>query len=409
MRDDLWEFVRASGQYHTRDQLSAWMRGTFGEPSGPDLDAARSAADLPEADLSRPLPPPQPGAAGPDLSDRSLYGDEDVDNMTIVDSDLQSRLRVGVGVEDADTVAAEADESLLGGLGAGEAGRVPALRDLAEAAQSEPERAVFLRGDEGKLLERARRESRAVRGELEVRPGGLGARSPRQDAHDEEETTSARDELPAGGGAGPLSPSAAWFEPQTPTRPRPVAGDADDEVAIIDRDRFAPPGPPSMPSSPMPQGMAQSMTAAPDARTIGPAQEMMAPQLPPQLPLPPHGPPPHAQPGAGFGPPPYPMQGELGPPGPMQGELGPPGPMQGGMPGPPGRCVRPATDAARRVRRRVRGSVRSSARDVAGPAHAAQRGVGPRRALLRHRSDLRPGRRGDSEYRPRSDGRMSLC
>ena len=96
----------------------------------------------------------------------------------------------------------------------------------------------------------------------------------------------------------------------------------------------------------MPEGMGPPLSAAPDARTIGPAEGMMAPQLP-LHPLPPHGPPPQSSPGFA---PPYPMQGEPGfpPPepghmhgGPPMGDFGPPmgdfgPPMQGGMPGPPG-------------------------------------------------------------------------
>jgi hypothetical protein len=102
--------------------------------------------------------------------------------------------------------------------------------------------------------------------------------------------------------------------------------------------------------------MPQAMSASPDARTIGPADLMMAPQLPLHE-LPPHGPPHQGPPGPPFAQP-YPVQGEpgfpppdpamrggphmgdFGPPlgdfGPRPGELGPPGPMQGGMPGPPG-------------------------------------------------------------------------
>jgi Protein kinase domain len=343
LRDDLWEFVRASGQYHTRDQLSAWMRGTFGEPNAPELAPARSPEELGTGTgFDEPV---DSGEAGPRLPD-GLYGDDEVDNMTVVDADLQSRLHL---MEDADTVAAEPEHMAMAPPpqqasvhGAIDAGPVPGLRELAEAAQVEPERAVFRDGD-------ARRLAIGSEPSLDVGPG-----KHRSDASEEEETTSDRSSGQQGAPGHGVGPD--WFEPETPERRSPIGShdDPDDRVAIVEHDRGAD-GPsesartsPFMQLDPVVAGAVELGGAQPSPHAH------RSPQAPPSLPVPTSGPDaltmaPHHEipapvPPGGFPPvyqlpadPAFPHSGQaghgpMGPTGPM-GEFGPP-PGPGGPYGP---------------------------------------------------------------------------
>ncbi|HWM85961.1 MAG TPA: protein kinase, partial [Kofleriaceae bacterium] len=265
LRDELWEFVRTAGLFHNRDQLAGWMREVFGEPRAVEMAIAHSQDELGHDKQLDNLQPPAPQAPGPRLPDRMIFEDEDVEHMTVVDADLQSRLRLVV--EDADTVAAEPDDALAGIAAAGgpvrlrppEFAPAPALRDLAEAAQIQPDRAVFRPG------ERLRGEgSSSIAGELHSEPSG-----------DDEETTSARagDPLP-----DPTIDPALWFEPQTPTRrrtPAPDDPDLDDAASPRAPDRMDAPIGPSIDQPAFAPPLVP--TAAPDARTIGPAHEMRAP------------------------------------------------------------------------------------------------------------------------------------
>jgi hypothetical protein len=207
LRDELWQFVRDAGHFHSRDRLAGWMRETFGEPSAADLEAAHSAAAL-SAMTGVPGMP------------ASLYEDEDGENMTVVDADLHSRLRLAV--EDADTVAADADDGLARAIAATQRPAPPALRDLAEVVHRRP------------VLDAEARE-RAGR----VASGMLQDRSEARGHHDDEETTGARSDPHAAG--EPQAGQPAWFEPQTPTKRRiPTPEHSHQplvEVAHLDLDR----------------------------------------------------------------------------------------------------------------------------------------------------------------------------
>lgn len=215
LRDDLWEVVRISGYYQSRDQLAAWMLETFGEPSIADIEAATSSSiDLaPLGQVDRGFAPHAPD------------DDDDGENMTMVDSELAARLHL-VG-DDSDTVASVVERLAgAGGRDPAESGPVPALRELAHAAQSDPERAVFRAGADD--LARGVDPSFAL-GLLPVQPAAGG---------EDEDTTNARLALARRTKPGPGSPSS-WVEPQTPTRRRnavPEAGIDEDSGEHTDDD-----------------------------------------------------------------------------------------------------------------------------------------------------------------------------
>jgi serine/threonine protein kinase len=341
LRDDLWEFVRASGQYHTRDQLSAWMLSTFGEPNAPELAPARSPEELgPGTGFDSAVQPQE--EPGPRLPDTPLYGDDEVDNMTVVDADLQARLHL---MEDADTVAAEPEHVAIpppvqqsSVHGAIDAGPVPGLRELAEAAQVEPERAMFRNGD-------ARRLAVGSEPSLDV---GRGKR--RGEAGEEEETTSDRSSAQQGAPAESAGPD--WYEPETPERRRPAVAsdDPDDRVAIVEHGQAGSAGvsetartspfmqmdpvvagavdlggaQPGAPHAPMPVP-----TSGPEALTLAPQHEIPAP-VPPggfppvyQLPAEPAFPPGPGGHGQNLMPGQNVMPGEFGPPPGPNGPYGP--------------------------------------------------------------------------------------
>ncbi|HTE52331.1 MAG TPA: protein kinase [Kofleriaceae bacterium] len=313
LRDDLWDVVRANQLYHSRDQLGAWMLETFGGPAMSDLEPA-SSVDL------APIAPPV-GAPRSRMAPGPLDDDEDHENMTVVDADLQARLRMAIEDGDGDTVAAILGSSLAPPDQAAD-GAMPTVHDLAHAAQSEPDRAVFSSEASDSVLALA-----AIDGE---RAG-------------EDETTRAHpglEELVAGMSGS----SSSWAEPQTPTRRRvPLdardqdGDDTDDPIARLARN-IPPAERPYLPFDPAAgvaarAGRGPVATAGPDQRTIGPAHE---------LPVPSRSYPPPAYPMAG--PPGYPMSGPPGfapgpgqvPPGLSQGmQHGPPPGMQHGPPGMP--------------------------------------------------------------------------
>jgi serine/threonine protein kinase len=297
LRDDLWEVVRVSGYYQSRDQLAAWMLETFGEPSMADIEAATSASiDLgPIGQLDNQFAP------RPD-------DDDDVESMTMVDSDLAARLHI-VG-DDSDTVASVVQRLAGAGRDPAESGPVPALRELAHAAQSDPERAVFRTGADD-----------LARGVDPAFALGLLPGQPPPGGEDED-TTNARLALARRTKPGPGSPSS-WVEPQTPTRRRnavPEAGIDEDSGEHTDDDIgvtiAAPEGgavkvvlplaAPMMPPAPQ---------AGPEARTMlglspmdVPAPLAAPPAYPPAYPVeagfggpgPAHAAPPHAAPHAGL-------------------------------------------------------------------------------------------------------------
>jgi eukaryotic-like serine/threonine-protein kinase len=218
LRDDLWEVVRTSGYYQSRDQLAAWMLETFGEPSIADIEAASSSVDR-----APPVPqPPRPPAPTPA---RPPDEDDDGENMTMVDPELASRLHL-VG-EDSDTVASVVARLASPGPDPAESGPVPAVRALAHAAQSEPDRAVFRTGADAL--------ARGVDPSIEL--GLLPVRKQRA-AGEEDETTNARLARARRTKPGPGSPSS-WVEPQTPTRRRsavPESGGDEDSGEHTDDD-----------------------------------------------------------------------------------------------------------------------------------------------------------------------------
>ncbi|HLU67761.1 MAG TPA: protein kinase [Kofleriaceae bacterium] len=201
LRDDLWEFMRASGHVTSREELAAWMQESF--PEGPQASAAddgRASSDSGRRSPSGPPPLDYDDSDEDDEDDVSTGGGDDFDldgdygdMMTLVDPQLQARfLGDEDEAEDGDEVRPTRPMS------------APGVRELARAAQRQPDRAVFTPDSGG---------DRGILGsDLSLLRGG---------GDDDEETTSNRS---AEGRTEPIA-RASWVEPQTPTTRRPTTGD----------------------------------------------------------------------------------------------------------------------------------------------------------------------------------------
>ncbi|HEU5059659.1 MAG TPA: protein kinase [Kofleriaceae bacterium] len=243
-RDELWEFVRSHGCFYSRNEMAAWMRQTFPEGGTGDEEI--------EIEPSKPAaaatPPPAvdttgTGAPAGRLTPSPLldYDQSDPDSELPHDADVLADMRTLVEPGFSSRFAADPGPPPEG---EGEPPRAtkpmgstaPAVRDLADAALAQPERAVFIPGnEEGRL---------AVGSDPSI---DLGVKLPRRSPTEDEETTSQRPSAedptaPASEQAGAASPqdrfaletdpigNARWVEPQTPTRQRAKAIDPGEGV-----------------------------------------------------------------------------------------------------------------------------------------------------------------------------------
>ena len=362
-RDELWEFVRSHGCFYTRNELAAWMRQTFpeGSPAG-DLDLETDSPSAvreipPNAGVQRLADlPAGPGATPPPLDydqsdpDSELPQDPDVyaDMRTLVEPGFSARF----AADDGPPPEGEPPRSTkpMGST-------APAVRDLANAAMSQPDRAVFIPGtEEGRL---------AVGSDPSI---DLEVKLPRRSPTEEEETTAQRPnatdptapatEQPRPGGApdgfgGQTDPigNARWIEPQTPTRQRPRAIDSGEGImdpesaatspylpaqrAAAGGGSAAPSGEPAPPMKASTSGEAIKDALA-HARTLGPS----SPRLPGMPPVRPPGEQSAPDPPAGRWSPGAPAASGSGP-GPATTMPGAPEPMSGhGVPnGAPGHGI----------------------------------------------------------------------
>ncbi|HEY8146750.1 MAG TPA: protein kinase [Kofleriaceae bacterium] len=352
-RDELWEFVRSHGCFYTRNELAAWMRQTFpeGSPAGDlalETDSPSAAREIPpNAGVQRLEDLPAPPGATPPLDydqsdpDSELPQDPDhyADMRTLVEPGFSARF----AADDGPPPEGEGEPRSTKPMGS----TAPAVRDLANAAMSQPDRAVFIPGtEEGRL---------AVGSDPSI---DLGVKLPRRSPTEEEETTAQRPnatdptapatEQPRPGGApdgfgGQTDPigNARWIEPTTPTRQRPRAidpgeGIMDPESAAtspyLPAQRAPAGGGPAAPSGEPAMKASTSGEAIKDAlvhaRTLGPN----SPRLPGMPPVRPPGEQSAQDPPAGRWSPGAPAASGSGP-GPAATMPGAPEPMSGqGMP-----------------------------------------------------------------------------
>jgi len=243
-RDELWEFVRSHGCFYTRNELASWMRRTF--PDGAPATELEMDAEPPTVDPDAPPPAgvhprrdSRPESAAPPPLD---YDQSDPDSELPQDPDVYADMRTLVEPGYSSRFAADGGSPPDGSEDAGRPTKpmgstTPAVRDLANAALSQPDRAVFIPGSEDGRL--------AVGSDPSI---DLGVKLPRQGPTEDEETTSQRPEVgeptspaaerpaaaaPArdgfGGETDPIG-NARWVDPQTPTRQRPRAVDPGEGV-----------------------------------------------------------------------------------------------------------------------------------------------------------------------------------
>jgi len=303
-RDDLWEFVRSSGCFYSRNELASWMRQTFpdrgaSEADMPDVEVEASGDEpdmRPPAGIQRladlrpgPEPPPPPPMDYDDSDpDSELPQDQDVygDMMTLVEPGYQDRFAGDAGPPPESAPDPARPTKPMGSS-------VPAVRDLADAALSQPDRAVFIPGSE---------EARLAVGSGSI---DLGVKLPRRGRTDDEETTSQRPDVgaaasaptepagpaPQGGFGAETDPigNARWVEPQTPTRERPRAIDPAEGVFDPEAAATSPylPAVRPRPSSAPPPNASTSGDAVKDAlahaKTLGPNSPRL-PGMPPRHP-----------------------------------------------------------------------------------------------------------------------------
>jgi eukaryotic-like serine/threonine-protein kinase len=374
-RDELWEFVRSHGCFYTRNEMAAWMRQTFpdGSPAGePDSEPAIEIEAVTLDPGLQPPPPVQrstgqpPGRVTPPPLD---YDQSDPDSELPQDPDVYGDMRTLVEPGFSSRFAADQGP----GPDSGELPRstkpmgstAPAVRDLADAALSQPDRAVFIPGnDEGRL---------AVGSDPSL---DLAVKLPRRGPSDDEETTSQRPSAsdptapaaeqttaPAAGRDGfapatdPIG-NARWVEPQTPTRQRPRAIDPGEGTIDPESQATSPYLPAMRATGGVPTAGGRPPAPNMQASTSGDAVKdalALAQTLGPSSPRLPGMPPPARATGPLPSPePPSSWRAELpgpsdGGPGPMpqarpdrstpMPDPGPPGPMPGPsgmpMPGPP--------------------------------------------------------------------------
>ncbi len=303
-RDELWEFVRSHGCFYSRNELASWMRQTFAEDGAhdmPDLEVEESShgsGDTPPpagiqrlSDLRQePQEPQQPPPLDYDESDPDSELPHDPDGygdmMTLVEPGYQDRFAGDAGQPPENPEEPPRSTKPMGST-------VPAVRDLADAALSQPDRAVFIPGAE---------EARLAVGSGSI---DLGVKLPRRGPTEDEETTSQRPDVskaasaptepaapaPAPAGArdetDPIG-NARWIEPQTPTRQRPRAIDPsepphDPEAAATSP--YLPAMRAKQPSGPTPHMQASTSgeavkDALAHAQTLGPNSPRL-PGMPP--------------------------------------------------------------------------------------------------------------------------------
>ena len=304
-RDELWEFVRSHGCFTSRDELAAWMRQTFPEDPGgsePEIEIERSGAarELPPgagvqrlADLApkRVTPPPLDyDQSDPDSElphDADGYGDM----RTLVEPGFSARFAADDGPPP--DVEGEPPRSTKP-MGSA----APAVRDLANAALSQPDRAVFIPGSEEARL--------AVGSDPSI---DLGVKLPRRSPTEDEETTSQRPNAADPGSSEPTIPAAEkprppgaqggfsvetdpignarWIEPQTPTRQRPRAIDPADGPVDPEAAATSPYLPAARGAGAPPRQSSTSGEAVKDAlahaQTLGPSSPRL-PGMPPVRP-----------------------------------------------------------------------------------------------------------------------------
>ena len=390
LRDALWEFVRSSGNLYSREELSGWMRKTF--PKG-DARAAtatpspvKSAAPgkpgdvlaptsemeavvVPDAPappkvVGSPVPPPREPPRGKyEPPPRLDYDDSDEDgegdNMTLVDPELH--VRMVDGARESATIREQriTDDELRATV----PGSQQALRELAMAAQADPERAVFTSGPDARITSSSDAVSAFERGG----PGSeLDQNTPLPQGWQEQMTPTkqrrrAGDPAPDGvsetASTSPFMPAARVGNvgqpmpqddplmktmPRVTKRPDPfdrptmpaeagyprvsfreAGGDGGGGASVnrntVPRDRTPAPAPgrPGYESTSPPPGMGPPMPSP----MPGPPHTLMGPPMQSPMPGPPHG---------MMGPP---MQSPM--PGPMGSPPGLAPPMQSPMPGPP--------------------------------------------------------------------------